>query len=83
MAKRGRPKSKPIPKWNPRYSKISVRVALQNALTDGGSYDPTREHKRIIEKKIELKNTIENIHDDDKNEKGLRRMSSGSTAQIS
>ncbi len=49
MAKRGRPKSKPIPKWNPRYSKISVRVALQNALTDGGSYDPTREHKRIID----------------------------------
>jgi|TARA_B110000908_G_C10177914_1_gene414161 hypothetical protein len=50
MAKRGRPKSKPIPKWNPRYSKISVRVALQNALTDGGAYDPTREHKRIIDK---------------------------------
>ncbi len=48
MAKRGRPKSKPIPKWNPQYSKISVRVALQNALTEGRCA-PTREHKRIID----------------------------------
>jgi len=31
MAKRGRPRSKPVKKWNPRYSKTAVRVAIQNA----------------------------------------------------
>ena len=34
MAQRGRPRSKPMKKWNPRYSKTAVRVALQNALMD-------------------------------------------------
>jgi len=34
MAQRGRPRSKPMKKWNPRYSKTAVRVALQNAFTD-------------------------------------------------
>ena len=29
MAQRGRPRSKPVKKWNPRYSKITVRVAMQ------------------------------------------------------
>jgi len=31
MAQRGRPRSKPVKKWNPRYSKSAVRVAIQNA----------------------------------------------------
>jgi len=31
MAKRGRPRAAPIKKWNPRYSKTAVRVAIQNA----------------------------------------------------
>ena len=30
MAQRGRPRSKPVKKWNPRYSKTAVRVAIQN-----------------------------------------------------
>jgi hypothetical protein len=30
MAKRGRPPAAPVKKWNPRYSKTAVRVALQN-----------------------------------------------------
>ena len=34
MAQRGRPRSKPMKKWNPRYSKTSVRIAIQNAFTD-------------------------------------------------
>ena len=34
MAQRGRPRSKPMKKWNPRYSKTSVRVAIQNTLMD-------------------------------------------------
>ena len=31
MTKRGRPRSKPVKKWNPRYSKMAVRAAIQNA----------------------------------------------------
>tara|TARA_R100000908_G_C3656689_1_gene85871 strand:+ start:236 stop:442 length:207 start_codon:yes stop_codon:yes gene_type:complete len=31
MAQRGRPRSKPVKKWNPRYSKMAVRAAIQNA----------------------------------------------------
>ena len=34
MAQRGRPRSKPVKKWNPRYSKTAVRVAIQNAFQD-------------------------------------------------
>ena len=34
MAQRGRPRSKPMKKWNPKYSKTAVRVAIQNALMD-------------------------------------------------
>ena len=34
MAQRGRPRSKPMKKWNPRYSKTAVRVAIQNAFMD-------------------------------------------------
>ena len=34
MSKRGRPRSKPVKKWNPRYSKTAVRVAIQNAFMD-------------------------------------------------
>jgi hypothetical protein len=34
MAQRGRPRSKPVKKWNPRYSKTAVRVAIQNAFMD-------------------------------------------------
>ena len=34
MAQSGRPRSKPMKKWNPRYSKTSVRVAIQNTLMD-------------------------------------------------
>jgi len=34
MAKRGRPRAKPVKKWNPRYSKTAVRVAIQNAFMD-------------------------------------------------
>ena len=34
MAQRGRPRSKPVKKWNPRYSKTAVRVAIQHALMD-------------------------------------------------
>jgi len=31
MSKRGRPRSKPVKKWNPRYSKMAVRAAIQNS----------------------------------------------------
>jgi len=49
MAKRGRPKSKPIPKWNPKYSKLSVRAALQNALAESsGGGDLSFNDKKII-----------------------------------
>ena len=34
MAQRGRPRSKPVKKWNPRYSKTAVRDAIQNAFMD-------------------------------------------------
>jgi len=34
MSKRGRPRSKPVKKWNPRYSKMAVRSAIQNALME-------------------------------------------------
>jgi len=34
MAQRGRPRSKPMKKWNPKYSKTAVRIAIQNALMD-------------------------------------------------
>ena len=34
MSKRGRPRSKPVKKWNPRYSKLAVKAAIQNALMD-------------------------------------------------
>jgi hypothetical protein len=34
MAQRGRPRSKPVKKWNPRYSKTAVRVAIQNAFME-------------------------------------------------
>ena len=34
MSKRGRPRSKPVKKWNPRYSKMAVRAAIQNAFMD-------------------------------------------------
>tara|TARA_R110000851_G_scaffold101085_1_gene217074 strand:+ start:614 stop:820 length:207 start_codon:yes stop_codon:yes gene_type:complete len=34
MAQRGRPRSKPVKKWNPKYSKTAVRVAIQNAFAD-------------------------------------------------
>lgn len=34
MAQRGRPRSKPVKKWNPRYSKTAVRVAIQNVFTE-------------------------------------------------
>jgi len=34
MAQRGRPRSKPVKKWNPRYSKTAVRVAIQNVFMD-------------------------------------------------
>ena len=34
MAQRGRPRSKPMKKWNPRYSKTAVRIAIQNTFTD-------------------------------------------------
>jgi len=34
MAQRGRPRSKPVKKWNPRYSKTAVRIAIQNAFMD-------------------------------------------------
>jgi len=34
MAKRGRPRAQPVKKWNPRYSKTAVRVAIQNAFMD-------------------------------------------------
>jgi len=34
MAQRGRPRSKPMKKWNPRYSKTAVRVAVQNTFQD-------------------------------------------------
>ena len=34
MAQRGRPRSKPMKKWNPRYSKTAVRIAIQNALME-------------------------------------------------
>tara|TARA_R110000744_G_scaffold245194_3_gene361965 strand:+ start:725 stop:931 length:207 start_codon:yes stop_codon:yes gene_type:complete len=30
MAQRGRPRAAPVKKWNPRYSKTAVRVAIQN-----------------------------------------------------
>jgi hypothetical protein len=32
MIQRGRPRSAPVKKWNPRYSKTAVKVAIQNAL---------------------------------------------------
>tara|TARA_R100000234_G_scaffold54250_1_gene32491 strand:- start:129 stop:341 length:213 start_codon:yes stop_codon:yes gene_type:complete len=53
MAKRGRPKSKPIPKWNPKYSKISVRVALQNALSSAGAGYLSPQDKKIINQVLE------------------------------
>ncbi len=34
MAQRGRPRSKPVKKWNPRYSKTAVRIAIQNAFME-------------------------------------------------
>jgi len=34
MSKRGRPRRKPVKKWNPRYSKTAVRVAIQNAFME-------------------------------------------------
>ena len=34
MAQRGRPRSKPMKKWNPKYSKVTVRVAMQNAFSN-------------------------------------------------
>jgi hypothetical protein len=34
MAQRGRPRSKPMKKWNPKYSKTAVRIAIQNAFMD-------------------------------------------------
>jgi len=34
MSKRGRPRSKPVKKWNPRYSKLAVKAAIQNALME-------------------------------------------------
>ena len=53
MAQRGRPRSKPVKKWNPRYSKTAVRVAIQNALSDNpdiGLWMPTdRFLKRVLE----------------------------------
>ena len=48
MAKRGRPKSKPIPKWNPKYSKIAVRVAMQNVLSNLSGGLLSFEDKKII-----------------------------------
>ena len=38
MAQRGRPRSKPVKKWNPRYSKTAVRVAIQNAFMDNPDF---------------------------------------------
>ncbi len=34
MAQRGRPRSKPVKKWNPRYSKTAVRIAIQNVFME-------------------------------------------------
>ena len=34
MAQRGRPRMAPVKKWNPRYSKTAVRIAIQNAFMD-------------------------------------------------
>jgi len=35
MAKRGRPIAGPIKKYNPKYSRTSVRVAIQNIMRKG------------------------------------------------
>jgi hypothetical protein len=34
MAKRGRPRAQPMKKWNPRYSKTAVRIAIQNVFME-------------------------------------------------
>ena len=53
MAQRGRPRSKPVKKWNPRYSKTAVRVALQNTFMDNPElsvyYPPTKFIKKVLE----------------------------------
>jgi len=52
MAQRGRPRSKPVKKWNPRYSKITVRVAMQNAFSDMEGFINSDAHRfmnRVLE----------------------------------
>jgi len=53
MSKRGRPRSKPVKKWNPRYSKMAVRAAIQNAFMDNPDIsmmlNTTNFTKRILE----------------------------------
>ena len=49
---RGRPKTK-VKKWNPLYSKTSVRMVLQNTLSKSNYGDMSINEKKFIKEVLE------------------------------
>jgi len=47
-----------VKKWNPNYSKTSVRMAIQNALQKRGFGDLTREDKTFVKEILTECDTI-------------------------